>query len=163
MGGSSEHVHYGATTLPRMRASCLPEHTLQAASSFRVTHNAEGPDQPRVQRPHTHTLIDTVSPPLLPTGAAHLVAANTEDAVSSLSRSLESNTEATTREYIEYQHRVLHHELTFCVQISITQPRSHCKQSPGHLTLEPVAPIGVKTESKNHTRFARKSNQDFQA
>ena len=120
MGGSSEHVHYGATTLPLMRASCLPEHTLQAACSFRVTHNAEGPDQPRVQRPHTHTLIDTVSPPLLPTGAAHLVAANTEDAVSSLSRSLESNTEAITREYIEYQHRVLHHELTFCVQISIT-------------------------------------------
>ena len=119
MGGSSEHVHYGATTLPLMRASCLPEHTLQAASSFRVTHNAEGPDQPRVQRPHTHTLIDTVSPPLLPTGAAHLVAANTEDAVSSLSRSLESNTEATTREYIEHQPRVLHHELTFCVQISI--------------------------------------------
>ena len=120
MGGSSEHVHYGATTLPLMRASCLPEHTLQAACSFRVTHNAEGPDQPRVQRPHTHTLIDTVSPPLLPTGAANLVAANTEDAVSSLSRSLESNTEAITREYIEYQHRVLHHELTFCVQISIT-------------------------------------------
>ena len=74
---------------------------------------------------HTHTLIDTVSPPLLPTGAAHLVAANTEDAVSSLSRSLESNTEANTREYIEHQHRVLHHELTFCVQISITLTLLH--------------------------------------
>ena len=55
VGGSSEHVHYGATTLPLMRTSCLPEHTLQAACSFRVTHNAEGPDQPQAQRLHTHT------------------------------------------------------------------------------------------------------------
>ena len=64
VGGSSEHVHYGATTLPLMRTSCLPEHTLQAACSFRVTHSAEGIDQPRVQRlhTHTHTLSDTVSP-----------------------------------------------------------------------------------------------------
>ena len=93
MGGSSEHVHYGATTLPRMRASCLPEHTLQAACSFRVTHNAEGPDQPRVQRlhTHTHTLSDTVSPHVLPTSVAHLAAADAEEAANSLSSSFTSS------------------------------------------------------------------------
>lgn len=31
VGGGSEHVHYGATTLSRKRASCLTEHTLQAS------------------------------------------------------------------------------------------------------------------------------------
>ena len=92
VGGSSEHVHYGATTLPLMRTSCLPEHTLQAACSFRVTHSAEGIDQPRVQRLHTHTHTVKYSfTSCLPNNVAHLAAADFEEAANYLSSSFTSS------------------------------------------------------------------------
>ena len=92
VSGSSEHVHYGAATLPLMRTSCLPEHTLQAACSFRVTHSAEGIDQPQVQRLHTHTHTVRYSfTSCLPNNVAHLAAADCEEAANYLSSSFTSS------------------------------------------------------------------------
>ena len=98
VGGSSEHVHYGATTLPLMRTSCLPEHTLQAACSFRVTHSAEGTDQPRVQRLHTHTHCQT---------QFHLMYCQLMLLIS-LQQMLK-------KQQIISQAHLLHRELTYCV------------------------------------------------
>ena len=56
----SEHVHYGAPSLSRKRASCLTEHILQAACSFRMTHSAERAVHPRVQRLHRQTLFHLI-------------------------------------------------------------------------------------------------------
>ena len=50
----------GAPSLSRKRASCLTEHTLQAACSFRVTHSAERAVHPRVQRLHKQTLLHSI-------------------------------------------------------------------------------------------------------
>ena len=127
VGGSSEHVHYGATTLPLMRTSCLPEHTLQAACSFRVTHSAEGIDQPRVQRLHTHT--HTVSHSFtscLPNNVAHLAAADFEEAANYLLSSFTSSCTNSLCFLKNFNNPIP--ELTFCVKrISITLSLLHHK------------------------------------
>ena len=67
------------------------EHHVWLSSFYNLPVASEWPIVPRGQYTlessdytHTHTLTDTVSPCLLPTGAAHLVAANAEDAANSL-------------------------------------------------------------------------------